>query len=165
MVYDKGSTGWYLKAAKSTQAPPTSVAASASASASASAPVSTAAQSSSTQELGSSSEAPSWFLSFQQDFSGFSSEARIGLQNIKAKVTSLDKWVTLIEKNHAKTSMSSNPMDISSASQSANDDDGDDDDDEGNSENEGDEENTEEEGTQEEGGKEVEKGDDSVEEY
>ncbi|XP_057972143.1 DNA polymerase II subunit B4-like [Malania oleifera] len=122
MGYDKGSTRWYLKAAKSIQASPASTAASASASASA--------------------------------------------PNIKAKVTSLDKRVTLIEQYHAKTSKSSDPMDISSAHQSTNDDDGDDDDgdddgsdnddanddDEGNSKNEGDEENTEEEGTQEEGG-------------
>ncbi|XP_057972770.1 uncharacterized protein LOC131160914 [Malania oleifera] len=169
MGYAKGSTRWYLKAAKSIQAP----SASAATLASAFTLISTAAQSSSTQELGLSSEAPSWFLSFQQDFSSFSFEVRTGLQNIKAKVTSLDKRVTLIEQYHTKTSKSSDPMEISSAYQSTNDDDGDDDgnddddandDDARNSENEGDEENTDEEGTQEEGGEEADKGDDSVEE-
>ncbi|XP_057978448.1 uncharacterized protein LOC131164894 [Malania oleifera] len=168
MEYDKGSSGWYLKAAKNTHAPPAFAAASASASASAFAPVSTAAQSFSTQELGSSLEAPSWFFSFQQDFSSFSSKVRTRLQNIKEKITSLDKWVTHMEKYHAKSSKSSDPMDISSASQSGDDNTSDDDDDvstekEGNSEDEGDEGNNEEEGTQDEG-EEEEKGDGSEEE-
>ncbi|XP_057972778.1 uncharacterized protein LOC131160922 [Malania oleifera] len=171
MGYDKGSTGWYLKVANPAKTPPASAVGSASASASASAAVSTAAQSSSSQDLGSSSEAPSWFLSFQQDFSSFSSEVRTGLQNIKAKVTSLDKRVTLIEHYQAKLSKGSDPMDISSAHPSTegdddasdNDDDANDDN-EGNSDNDNDEENTEEEGSQEEGGEETTKGDDSVEE-
>ncbi|XP_057981250.1 DNA polymerase II subunit B4-like [Malania oleifera] len=75
MGYDKGRSGWYLKAARTTHAPPASAIASASASTSASAPVSTVAQSSSTQDFGSSPKAPSWFLSFQHDFSSFSSKS------------------------------------------------------------------------------------------
>ncbi|XP_057950882.1 uncharacterized protein LOC131145701 [Malania oleifera] len=173
MGYDKGSTGWYLKVAKPTKTPSASAVGSASALASASAPVSTAAQSSSSQDLALSSEAPSWLLSFQQEFSSFSSEVCTGLQNIKAKVTSLDKRVTLIEHYQAKLSKGSDPMDISSAHPSTEGDDDDNDDDanddnEGNSDNEDDEGNTEEEGSQEEGEESQEektaKGDDSVEE-
>ncbi|XP_057982196.1 uncharacterized protein LOC131167404 [Malania oleifera] len=71
--------------------------------------------------LGSSHNTPSWFLSFQRDFSSFSSEVRTGLQNIKEKVTSLDQRITHIEKYQARSSRGSDPMDISSAPQSEDD--------------------------------------------
>ncbi|XP_057982399.1 uncharacterized protein LOC131167621 [Malania oleifera] len=129
-------------------------AASASASASTLTSTSVAAHSSPTQDLGPSHDAPSWFLSFQKDFSSFSSEVHTGLQNIKEKVTSLDQRITHIEEYQARSSRGSDPLDISSAPQI--EDDGSDEETEDNEEGSTEEGNqekeaeTEEEGSQEE---------------
>ncbi|XP_057965376.1 uncharacterized protein LOC131155940 [Malania oleifera] len=129
MGYEKHDLGWFLKGDRPQRAP-----------------VDVPPPPPPIQDQGPPADTPLWFIPFHHKFSTFNRDTRLGLQSLRVDVSSLhttysslDQYLTRIEKYQANLSRGIDSMDTSSASRS--------DDDES---EEGSEEGDEEEGEDEE---------------